>query len=230
MKPVTLLLSSALLIAPAIASAEDEPGFFGRTLRGVSAFFGGDAATAEAGMRASGRFTEDEIAVIRAAMRDREERRYRRDGYRDRRDDDDYDYDDDYDDDDESRHGHKGKYKDKGKYKNKGQHKDKDRYRDDDDYYGDHADGGKKPKKLPPGLRKKLERGGELPPGWQKKFARGEVVSDDVWAQRQYLPGRVSGDLRVIPGTEVIQVGDRVARVLTDTREILDIIDLVTGP
>ncbi len=229
MKPVSLLLSSLLAIAPAVASADDEPGFFTRTLRGVNQFFGGADATAEVGMRASGRFTEDEIAVIRAAMRNREQQGYHRD--RDRDYDDDHEYDDD---DDQGRHGHKGKdkyrEKDKDKYKEKGKHKNKDRHRDDDDYYGEHAEGGKKPKKLPPGLRKKVERGGELPPGWQKKFARGEVVSDDVWAQRHGLPDAVLRDIHHVPGTEVIQVGDRVARVLTETREILDIIDLVTGP
>ena len=38
-------------------------------------------------------------------------------------------------------------------------------------------------KKLPPGLMKKLERGGELSPGWQKKVARGEVLA---WIIHEY--------------------------------------------
>ncbi len=33
-----------------------------------------------------------------------------------------------------------------------------------------------KKKSLPPGLAKKLARGGTLPPGWQMKVARGEVI------------------------------------------------------
>ncbi len=33
-----------------------------------------------------------------------------------------------------------------------------------------------KRKSLPPGLAKKLARGGTLPPGWQMKVARGEVM------------------------------------------------------
>lgn len=200
----TALLLAGLLLTPPVASADDEPGVFSRTLRGINEFFGASAA-AQADIHTRSRFSNEEIAVIRDVLG-------RRGGvYRDD------DYDDDYDDDDD---GH-GKYKNK-KHKGK-KHKDQ-RY--DDDY----ADGGKKPKRLPPGLRKKLERGGELPPGWKKKFERGEVVSDEVWAQRHGLPDAVLRDINQIPGTEVIQVGDRVARVLTETREILDIIDLVTGP
>ena len=48
------------------------------------------------------------------------------------------------------------------------------RYDDDNDESG--RDKPKKQKSLPPGLQKKLARGGELPPGWQKKVARGEVL------------------------------------------------------
>src|SRR5262245_45056914 len=35
---------------------------------------------------------------------------------------------------------------------------------------------GKKAKKLPPGLAKKVARGGELPPGWQKKCVPGAIM------------------------------------------------------
>ncbi len=199
MKLLRTALTGLMLIAPPAALAEDEPGVFTRTMRGINEFFGASAA-GEAALRGSGRFSEEEIALIRGALGNRAAYR----GEYDDRDDDDYD-----DDDDQG----EGKYK----HKNKGK---KDKY----------AKGEKKPKKLPPGLRKKLERGGELPPGWQRKFERGEVVSDEVWAQRHALPRTVLNDIDQVPGTEVVRVGDRVARVLTETREILDIIDLVTGP
>lgn len=86
-----------------------------------------------------------------------------------------------------------------------------------------------KGKKLPPGLQKKLAKGGDLPPGWKKKFARGEVVSDDVYRARQGLPRSILDDIRSIDGTEVIQVDDQVARVIKDTRTIIDVIDILQG-
>lgn len=199
----SLLLTTLVLLGmspAAFAEHGEEDNLFTRTLRGVGAFFGGSQASAEADIYTRGRFSSEETALIREVLEARARARVRAEDY----DDDDHDYDHDEDDDDEGRKPKKHK---KGGYA-----------------------GGKKPKKLPPGLRKKLERGGELPPGWQKKFERGEVVSDDVWAQRQALPNTLLSDIEQVPGTEVIQVGDRVARVLTDTREILDIIDLVTGP
>ncbi|MDX1669307.1 MAG: hypothetical protein R3194_07815 [Limnobacter sp.] len=100
---------------------------------------------------------------------------------------------------------------------------------EDGRFEDDEFKGGKGPKKLPPGLQKKVARGGDLPPGWKKKFARGEVVSDDVYAARQGLPRSVIDDIRNIDGTEVIQVDDQVARVIKDTRTIIDVIDIVQG-
>ncbi len=218
MKTLRICLATVMLTGTPLAMAQDEPGMFTRTMRGIGAFFG-----AEADVRADGRFTTDEAALIRAQMRAdaqaraEQRRAYEEDRYRDH-DDDDYDDDED---------GHKGK-KDKHK-KDKKHHKNKNKSKNDD-YYSDYDEDGKKPKKLPPGLKKKLERGGELPPGWQRKFERGEVVSDEVWAQSRALPSSVLDGIQQVPGTEVIQVGDRVARVLTGTREIIDVIDLVTGP
>ena len=39
---------------------------------------------------------------------------------------------------------------------------------------------GKKAKGLPPGLAKKLERGGQLPPGWEKKCVVGQIMPPEV--------------------------------------------------
>ena len=38
-----------------------------------------------------------------------------------------------------------------------------------------------KQKQLPPGLEKKVERGGELPPGWQKKITVGSILDRRVY-------------------------------------------------
>jgi len=85
------------------------------------------------------------------------------------------------------------------------------------DKHGHNHDYNHKHKRLPPGLRKKLERGGALPPGWQKKVARGEVL--DI---RVYRHGRV-----IVPldrhGAISILVDNRVIRLIKATREILDV-------
>ncbi|MCJ8338645.1 MAG: hypothetical protein MJK10_09255 [Pseudomonadales bacterium] len=40
--------------------------------------------------------------------------------------------------------------------------------------------GSTKPKALPAGLKKKLERGETLPPGWQTKLAAGQVIGTAI--------------------------------------------------
>ena len=83
----------------------------------------------------------------------------------------------------------------------------------------------KKQKKLPPGLKKKLERGGELPPGWQKKLVRGEILDERVYrhAHRVELTSR-SNSIAHIEGTIVVRVDDRLIRLYEATREIVDIL------
>lgn len=129
-----------------------------------------------------------------------------------------------------------------------GRERDGDRYRDDRDYDRDRNDrdyardsderyydddsrhaqkGSGKPKKLPPGLRKKLERGGELPPGWQKKVARGEVLDEQLYRQSYHLPRDVLRRMPEIEGTSLRQIDDRVLRVQDATRTIFDVFYLV---
>lgn len=81
-----------------------------------------------------------------------------------------------------------------------------------------------KQKPLPPGLQKKLARGGELPPGWQKKLARGEVIDGDLYSQSEPLPYDWARQLHDPAGTETRVIGDKVFRVMRNTREILDIL------
>lgn len=90
-----------------------------------------------------------------------------------------------------------------------------------------HPGKGRKAKSLPPGLQKKVERGGSLPPGWEKKFRRGEVVSVEIYEQCNRLPQEVMRQLPPQPpGTVIVTIGGKVGRILAATREILDVFEV----
>ncbi len=75
---------------------------------------------------------------------------------------------------------------------------------------GSHAKKGKK-KGLPPGIQKKLERGGTLPPGIAKKYLPEDLDRD--------LPPAPSGYERIIHGSDVLLVEidtGKVADIITD--------------
>ena len=85
---------------------------------------------------------------------------------------------------------------------------------------------GKKAKDLPPGLKKKIARGGKLPPGWEKKLVTGEVMPPEVWAESQPLPHEIIVKLPVPPpGTVLRAIEGHIVRVMEKTREILDVFD-----
>ena len=84
-----------------------------------------------------------------------------------------------------------------------------------------------KKKKLPPGLRKKIERGGDLPPGWQKKVARGEVLDPEVYKHAEPLPPGLTRKLPPQPeDTELLRVEGKIIRLYKATRTILDVFDI----
>lgn len=84
----------------------------------------------------------------------------------------------------------------------------------------------KSKKSLPPGLQKKVDRGGELPPGWKKKLEIGTELDPEVDAVAVPLPEEIRSRLPEIPeGTEIVQVGEKIIRVIESTREIVDILD-----
>lgn len=84
-----------------------------------------------------------------------------------------------------------------------------------------------KAKKLPPGLQKKLARGGRLPPGWQRKLERGEVVPADIWASRQSLPYDVFARLPPQPaGVITVRIDNQILRVVAATQILLDVFEL----
>ena len=81
-----------------------------------------------------------------------------------------------------------------------------------------------KTKALPPGLQKKLERGGELPPGWQMKLQRGEVLDPDLAKHAKPAGKEVTDKLpKSTPDSEDLVLEDRVVRVMKDSRRIVDI-------
>jgi hypothetical protein len=89
----------------------------------------------------------------------------------------------------------------------------------------------KKKKKLPPGLQKKVARGKELPPGWQKKVAPGESLDYQVYREGINLPEEILRRLPQQPtGSEIIQVDDRIIRLNSATRTILDVFNLNPTP
>ncbi|NVJ68449.1 MAG: hypothetical protein HWE16_18320 [Gammaproteobacteria bacterium] len=96
------------------------------------------------------------------------------------------------------------------------------------DYYSGHGrDKPKKAKKLPKGLQKKYERTGQLPPGWQKKMARGEVIPGDVYVHGRDIPDELRRRLPIGPvGSKVLEIEGKIVRVIHNTREIIDILDL----
>ena len=89
----------------------------------------------------------------------------------------------------------------------------------------------KKQKNLPPGLQKKVARGKELPPGWQKKVAPGDSLDYQVYRQGLNLPEEILRRLPQQPvGSEIIQVDDRIIRLNSATRTILDVFNLNPTP
>lgn len=86
---------------------------------------------------------------------------------------------------------------------------------------------GKHPRSLPPGLAKKVARGGRLPPGWEDKCVRGQTMPVEVYRECRPLPPELSVRLPVPPvGTVTVAVGGKVVRLLEATRQILDVFDV----
>jgi len=85
---------------------------------------------------------------------------------------------------------------------------------------------GHKGKALPPGLAKKVERGGDLPPGWQKRVVKGQVLHADIYRQCRPLPEEVIVRLPPAPpGTILVTIDSKVLRLTRATLEILDVFD-----
>lgn len=73
-------------------------------------------------------------------------------------------------------------------------------------------------KELPPGLQKKVERGGELPPGWQKKLQVGTVLEPDIYSHAVVVKPLDKY------GYVTVSIEGEVVRLIQATHEIVDII------
>ncbi|WP_151670832.1 hypothetical protein [Nitrincola schmidtii] len=81
-------------------------------------------------------------------------------------------------------------------------------------------------KRIPPGLQKKLARGGDLPPGWQMKLARGDVFPPDLYAKSTRLPNHWAGRGGNTQEEEWLLLEDKIVRVVQGQGTILDVIDI----
>jgi len=80
---------------------------------------------------------------------------------------------------------------------------------------------------LPPGLQKKVARGKPLPPGWQRKLTRGERLDHEYYSWGRGLPDDLLRRLSPPPpGSEILQIEDRIIRLDAATRTILDVFGL----
>ncbi len=78
---------------------------------------------------------------------------------------------------------------------------------------------------LPPGLAKKLRRGGELPRGWQTKVRVGQPIPYEYLRYAEAVPLRLENQLSAGPvGTKLLQLAERVVRIEAGTNMVLDAI------
>jgi len=81
----------------------------------------------------------------------------------------------------------------------------------------DHANG----RGLPPGLQKKVERGGELPPGWQRKLRKGQVLDSRVYKEAVPIDESMHVKLPLGPnGTVDLEIEGKIVRIYEATRII----------
>ncbi|MBY6210112.1 hypothetical protein KUV95_00960 [Microbulbifer agarilyticus] len=71
---------------------------------------------------------------------------------------------------------------------------------------------------LPPGLQKKVARGGELPPGWKKKLAPGYVLEDEIYRHAVIVQ---PVDSR---GLVTVRIEGELVRLIHATHEIVDVL------
>lgn len=81
---------------------------------------------------------------------------------------------------------------------------------------------------LRPGLQKKVARGKALPADWQKRVAPGQSLDYHVYRQGESLPDVLLHRLPPPPvGSEILRIEDKIVRLNSATRTILDVFDLI---
>lgn len=117
-------------------------------------------------------------------------------------------------------HAGKGKSKQHKKYKKQKKQKNKKHFSSREQgsiqaYY----------RSLPPGLAKKLRRGGQLPAGWQNKVSVGQPIPQEYLMYAKPVPRELEYQLSAGPvGSKVLQLADRVVRIEAGTNMVLDAI------
>jgi hypothetical protein len=82
-------------------------------------------------------------------------------------------------------------------------------------------------KGLPPGLQKKVERGGKLPPGWERKLKIGQPLEHDLYRQAEPVSDRIKTHLPAGPaGSIEVKLEGKVVRLYKATREIINVFEL----
>ncbi len=107
---------------------------------------------------------------------------------------------------------HQNKHQDRFAKREKGKfsHAEQRTFRE---YYGN----------LPPGLAKKYRRTGKLPAGWQHKVEPGMTLTPELHRLAHPVPRELIETLGPDPvGATVLRLHDRILRVHSKTREILD--------
>jgi hypothetical protein len=80
---------------------------------------------------------------------------------------------------------------------------------------------------LPPGLQKKVSRGGQLPPGWQKRLQKGRPLEAELYRQAEPVPEQLRLKLPVgEAGSIDIRLEGKIVRLERASREILDVFDI----
>lgn len=86
----------------------------------------------------------------------------------------------------------------------------------------DSHDGG-----LPPGLRKKAERGQPLPPGWEKKLRKGIVIDAEIYSHRRPVAAHIAATLPPLPtGVIQVRIENRIVRLVKANLKIHDVIEM----
>ena len=106
----------------------------------------------------------------------------------------------------------------KSYYNKQSKNKNHDAGDDDKGEHHDNAGHDKKYSDLPPGLQKKVARGGSLPPGWQKKVNNGQVFPPELRTHSKRSPYPSP------KGTSDYILEDKVIRVMDSTNVILDVL------
>ena len=81
---------------------------------------------------------------------------------------------------------------------------------------------------LPPGLAKNVREGKPLPPGWQDKVHSGSILEREILDGFTPVPQDLVPGIRQTPGTRLYYHDNKVIRVLDNTRQVVDIVNLLS--